>query len=123
MFTLKTLFLPTLITGVSLVALAQALPSEESNVIVIGINLLTGVLGVPIITWIKERLGLKNGWAYLLAAFVATVLAIGQLLLTNTLDLSNVVFDNFYEVFTSVFFVSNALYRAMTEYTKAGGLG
>lgn len=114
---------PSFSTFMALVFLDIAAPDQEHNILVVGINLITGVLGVPLITWLKQKTGLRDGWAYLLAATVATLLAIGQLLITRQLNLENVLLDNFYEVFTSVFFISNAIYRAMSEYTKAGGLG
>lgn len=95
----------------------------EDSVIFVAINLLTGVLGMPLTAWLKAKWGLKDTKAFLLAAAVAAVLAIADQALAGALSLETVTLETFYEVFGSIFLVSQTFYRLFTEYEKSGGLG
>jgi len=96
---------------------------SEDTIIFIGINLLTGVLGMPLIQWLKEKMGLKETRAFLLAAVIAVILAIVDQILAGALSLQTVTLENFYEVFASIFAISQIFYRLFEGYKKSGGLG
>lgn len=99
------------------------MPNTSDSIIVIGINLITGLLGMPLVEWLKAKWKMKDARAFLLSAAVAVILAIVDLSLAGALRLDTVTLENFYEVYVSIFFVSQAFYRLFTEYKKSGGLG
>lgn len=102
---------------------AQAPALTEDSIIMLGISLLTGILGMPLIQYLKTKLGWSSTKARLLAAAVAALLAIIDQSLAGQLSLSTVVLDNFYEVFTSVFAVATLVYGLFNAYQEKGGLG
>lgn len=74
------------------------------------ITLVTGLIGVPIIQWIKNSLGWEDKKALVLAAAVSVVLAFAELLLTNQIDLTELTIENLPKLFASIFTVATIYY-------------
>lgn len=94
-----------------------------SELITIAISLISGILGVPLVTGLKNWLKLNDTKALLLTAVIAAILAEIQLTITGQLPLETTTLDNFYAVFTAIYTASNVVFKALTYYQRSGGLG
>jgi len=64
---------------------------------------LLGLLGSPLIDWLKNKLGIQDRLAVLLTGVVATVLAFAELFLAGSLTLEMFTLENFAVAFTAVY--------------------
>ena len=74
-----------------------------------------GLLGSPLIGWIKKKLGLEARWAVLLAGAVAVVLAFVELFLAGSLTLEMFTLENFAVAFSAVYATSQVWYGLFKE--------
>ena len=84
------------------------------NYIVMG---ALGLLGSPLIGWIKSKLGWEDRWAVLLSGAVAVVLAIAELFIAGSLTLEMFTLENFAVAFTAVYTAAQVWYGLFKERT------
>ena len=72
---------------------------------------VTGLIGMPIVQFVKNRLGWEDNAALLLSGAIATVLALVQLFATGALGLGDFTLANFALVFTTVMTAANVFYE------------
>ena len=77
--------------------------SEVFSILVMG---ALGLLGSPLIGWLKSKLGLADRWAVILAGAVAVVLAFAELFIAGSLTLEMFTLANFGVAFSAVYAAS-----------------
>jgi len=77
------------------------------------VPIVLGVLGMPLIQWIKQKLGIEDRWALLLALGVSFALAVGALALAGAF--SGLVWsaDAFFKMSGLVFSAAQLAYRLL----------
>ena len=86
--------------------------SEIFNYVVMTVLAL---LGSPLISWIKNKLGWEDRWAVLVAGVVATGLAFAELFLAGSLTLEMFTLENFAVAFTAVYTVAQVWFGLFKE--------
>ena len=84
--------------------------SSELAIILL-LQVLVGVLGMPVMDWIKKKLGLEGTAALFLVAALSTVAGIGALFVSGEVGLMEFTWVNLPHVFTVVFTAATIAYR------------
>lgn len=103
-FVLATAFLPVLQESNQWRAVFQTI-----------LGILVFFLGAPLTQYIKNALNVQDKIALVLTAAVSVVVAIGEVLLSGVLTLSNFTIDTFPFAFTTVFSVATVYYQLLKE--------
>jgi|SRR3972149_6861567 len=77
------------------------------------ISLLTGLLGMPIVQWLKTAWKLDNNKALALSSAVAAILGIVSLFVQGQIQLSDFTFENFAGAFGLIYTASNIFFRLL----------
>ena len=72
---------------------------------------VVGAIGVPIVSWLKNRLGWSGKQALWLTAGVSALLAIGVLFYTGGLVVDEITWQNVAGVFGKVFSAATLVYK------------
>jgi hypothetical protein len=86
-----------------------------SEIIEVLVMLVIGLLGMPLTAWLKARLKWSDLYAFVLTAAVAVVLSFAELFLMGDLSIRMFTLENFGNVFTAVFTVSQIWFRILKE--------
>jgi len=86
--------------------------AELFNYIVMAV---VGLLGSPLIGWLKEKFGWEDRWAVLLAGGVATVLAFAELFIAGSLTLEMFTLANFGVAFSAVYAAAQVWFGLFKE--------
>ena len=76
---------------------------------------LAGALGVPLVDWLKGRLGWEGRLAMLLTALVSALLALAALFLSQELRLQDFSWANLAAVFGQVLAAATIAYKLLSE--------
>lgn len=77
------------------------------------ITLLTGLVGMPLISWLKNVTKWKDEYALLLAGTVSAGLALFQLWLTGFFVDVPVTIENFVPIFNAVMLTATIFFKAL----------
>lgn len=86
-----------------------------SEILEVLVMLVIGLLGMPLTAWLKARLRWSDLYAFVLTAVVAVVLSFAELFLMGDLSIRMFTLENFGNVFTAVFTVSQIWFRILKE--------
>ena len=79
---------------------------------------LVGMIGMPLITWLKELIGIEGKWAMALTALVATVLACAALFISKSMELTDFTWANLAAVFGQVLAAATLAYKLLVKESK-----
>lgn len=88
------------------------------DLILLVISLIGGILGMPLISWLKGKLGLDSTSALAIAAAVSGLIAFVVLFATGQLTAMSFTWENLPAVFALVFSTATLVYN-MIRGTKA----
>ena len=88
------------------------------NVVMIIVSALLGLLGVPFITFVKDKLDVKDGKALLIAGAVAGVLGILQLVVAGQLGVADFSLDNLAYTFGVIYAPANIYFQLLKYGSK-----
>lgn len=89
------------------------------DAIVFVLTLLAGFLGVPIIQYVKERLGLQDAAAEVLAVVLSGLLAIVELVLTGQIVLSEITLESLPLIWGLVYALASVFYQLLKNSSGA----
>lgn len=81
------------------------------NLIIFLITVITGIVGVPIIQWLKNQFGWTDRPALILTMIVAFVLGAIEIVLSGQVDFGNLVFEDLPVAFTIIFTAATVYYK------------
>lgn len=81
------------------------------------ITLITSLIGVPVIQFLKNAFGWEDKSATVAAVAVAAILAIVEMFLTDQLDLAKFSIESFPSIFFGVYTVATVYYQLFKNAT------
>jgi hypothetical protein len=81
------------------------------NIVVFIITVIAGIVGVPIVQFLKNQFGWEDRKALFLAAIVSIVLGAIEIILSGQIDFGNLVFEDLPVAFTIIFTAATIYYQ------------
>ena len=78
-----------------------------------GIAFIAGLLGMPLITWIKSKFGWADNKALLLATIISVVLGVAVSVLSQSITMGTVTLDWLVNSATIVFTTATIFYKVL----------
>lgn len=88
-------------------------PTDVHTILVWLITIATGFVGIPIVQFIKNRLGWDDNWARLLTGTIAVLFTLAELFITGQLAWADLTMTNFVWVFTTVYAIASTFYGVL----------